>query len=369
MRSIWDLANPQLKNLKAYEPGKPIEQTARELQVAPESIVKLASNENPLGPSPTALAAIREGAAEAHLYPDGSGFYLTEARAGRLQVRPENIVLGNGSNEVIEFLAHAFLNPGDNIVVSEFGFIAYKIIATLFGAQTIEAPSSAYGHDLEAMLDRITPQTRLVIVANPNNPTGTLVSQEQIDRFMDRVPDRVVTVFDEAYFEYLDHAPDTLRYVRAGRNVVVLRTFSKIHGLAGLRVGYGVASAAMIQILQKTREPFNVNRLAQKAAVAALKDQEHQTRTKSVTDSGRTQLTSDLEQFGLVVVPSVANFVMVRVGDGPETFRQLLARKVIVRPLVGYGLSEWVRISIGTTEQNQQCISRLKDVLSNTSQS
>jgi histidinol-phosphate aminotransferase len=367
MRSIWDLANPQLKNLKVYEPGKPIEETARELQVAPETIVKLASNENPLGPSPAAVAAMRKALEETQLYPDGSNFYLKQAIAKRLKLVPENIILGNGSNEVIEFLGHAFLNRGDNIVTSQYAFIAYKIIATLFGAETIEVASRDYRHDLSAMLQAVTPRTRLIFIANPNNPTGTLVGQAEIDQFMQRLPDNVVAVFDEAYHEFLDNPPDTIRYVRENRNLVVLRTFSKIHGLAGLRVGYGIAAPALIEVLQKAREPFNLNSIGQVGALAALSDDAHQRRTKETVDAGRTYLAGEFRRMGVQFVPCAGNFLMVKVDDGPRVFREMLARKVIVRPLVGYGLNEWVRISIGTKEQNEQCISALNQVLTSDS--
>lgn len=363
MRSVWELANPQLQNLKVYEPGKPIEETARELNVGPESIVKLASNENPLGPSPASVAVMKTALDQAELYPDGSAFYLTRELASRLGLTPANIILGNGSNEIIEFAAHAFLNAGDNVVVSQYAFIAYKIIATLFNAETIEVSGPNYGQDLNGMLEAITPRTRLVFIPNPNNPTGTLVSQPDIDRFMERVPDGVVTVFDEAYYEFLDSPPDTLRYVRENRNVIVLRTFSKIHGLAGLRVGYGIAAPAMIEILQKTREPFNVNSIGQVGALAALGDQEHQRKTKETVDAGRTYLANEFARLKLEFVPGAANFLMVKVGDGSRIFQEMLRRKVIVRPLVGYGLKEWVRISVGTMEQNEKCIFALSESL------
>jgi histidinol-phosphate aminotransferase len=363
MRSIWQLANPQLKDLVVYEPGKPIEETARELQVDPASIIKLASNENPLGPSPAAIAAMRAALEEAHLYPDGSGFSLREAIAARMRLTRENVILGNGSNEIIEFLGHAFLNRGDSVVVSEYAFIAYKLAATLFGARTIDVPSRDHRHDLNAMVEAVTPTTRLVLIANPNNPTGTLVSQREIDSFMANVPEHVVTVFDEAYYEFLDDPPDTVRYVRENRNVIVLRTFSKIHGLAGLRVGYGIAPASLIDVLQKTKQPFNVNSPAQIGALAALTDQEHQQRSKQTVDSGRAYLANELSRLGVKFVPGVANFLMVNVGDGPRIFKEMLTRKIIVRPLVGYGLREWVRISVGTMEQNKKCISALKEVL------
>ncbi len=364
MNSIWDCACPQLRGLTVYEPGKPIEETARELGVDPAEIIKLASNENPLGPSPRALEAIRRALDNAQLYPDGGAFYLREMLASRLGLARENIILGNGSNEIIELLGHAFLDRGDEVITSQHAFIAYKLIATLFGARTIETPSPDYQHNLDAMIDAITPKTRLIFVANPNNPTGALVSQAMIDRFMARVPENIVTVFDEAYFEFLDQPPDTLRYLREGRNIVILRTFSKIHGLAGLRVGYGMARRELIEVLQKTRQPFNVNGIAQIGALAALQDDAHQCETKRVTDIGRAYLEKQLAEMDLPFVPSFGNFVMANVGDGPEVFRHLLNRKIIVRPLKGYQLASWIRISVGTMEQNRQCIAKLKEVLS-----
>lgn len=364
MTSIWDLANAQLRDLAVYEPGKPIEETARELEVDPQEIVKLASNENPLGPSPKALEAMRGALETAHFYPEGGGFYLREALAAKLGFERANIILGNGSNEVIEFICHAFLRPGDDVITSQYAFIAYKIIATLFGARTIETNAPTFEQDLGAMIDTITPTTRLIFIANPNNPTGSLISQGQIDQYMARVPENIVTVFDEAYFEFLENPPDTLRYIREQRNVVVLRTFSKIHGLAGLRVGYGLARAELIQVLQKAREPFNVNAIAQTGALAALQDEGHRRETKRVVDEGRAYLEEEFAAMKLRFVSGAANFTMVNVGDGAAVFKKLLARKVIVRPLKGYNLLEWVRVSVGTMEQNRKCIAALKEVLS-----
>lgn len=364
MQSLWDIANAQLRELSVYEPGKPIEETARELDVDPAEIVKLASNENPLGPSPKAVQAMRVALDRAQLYPDGGGFYLRNALATRLDLARENIILGNGSDEVIEFIGHAFLKAGDEVVTAQHAFVAYKLIAGLFGARTIETPSPNYTHDLGAMLDAITPKTRIVFIANPNNPTGTLVSQDKIDNYMSDAPADVITVFDEAYYEFLDNPPDTLRYVREGRSVVVLRTFSKIHGLAGARVGYGFAHREMIAVLQKTRQPFNANAIAQVGALAALEDGAHQRETKRVVDEGRAYLQEQFATMKLLFIPSAGNFVMVNVDDGPGIFKKLLARKIIVRPLKGYSLPEWVRISVGTMEQNKKCIAALKEVLS-----
>jgi len=361
--SIWDLANPQLRDLAVYEPGKPIEETARELGVDPSAIVKLASNENPLGPSPRAVEAMRGALKNAHLYPDGSGFYLVKAIAAKLGVAPENVILGNGSNEVIEFLGHAFLNPGDEVIACEYAFIVYKLLATAFSARTIEIASPDYQQDLDATLEAITPKTRLIFIPNPNNPTGTLVSQDAIERFMSRVPENIVLLFDEAYFEFLGDPPDTLRFVREGRNVVILRTFSKIHGLAGLRIGYAVAPPEMIQLLHKTRQPFNVNSIAQAGALAALEDDAHLRETKRIVDEGRAYLHEQFADMRIPFVPAVANFVMVNVGDGCAVFAKLLQRKIIVRPLKGYGLPEWVRVSVGTMDENKKSIAALRDII------
>jgi histidinol-phosphate aminotransferase len=364
VESIWDRANPQLRDLAVYQPGKPIEETARELGCEPEKIIKLASNENPLGPSPKAIAAMRDAIENAHLYPDGGAFYLRNAIAKKLNVTPDHIILGNGSNEIIELLAHAFLERGDSIVTSEHAFVAYKIIARVFGAETIEAPSRDYGHDLDAILAAITDRTELIFIANPNNPTGTLLSADQIERFMARVLPHVVVVFDEAYYEFVHRMPDTLRYVREDRNVVTLRTFSKIHGLASLRVGYGIARPELIEVMHKTRQPFNVSGVGQVGALAALADEEHQRETKRLTDEGRAFFEREFGAMKLPFIPSAGNFVLVKVGDGLAVFRALLQRKVIVRAMKGYNLPEWVRITIGTMDQNRKCVTALREVLS-----
>ena len=363
MQSIWDRANPHLRDLAVYQPGKPIEETARELGCEPSEVIKLASNENPLGPSPKAIAAMHDAIENAHLYPDGGAFYLRNAIAKKLNVTPDHIILGNGSNEIIELLAHAFLERGDVIVTSEHAFVAYKIIARVFGAETIEAPSRDYGHDLDAMLGAITDRTELIFIANPNNPTGTLLSADAIERFMARLPPQVLVVFDEAYYEFVDEMPDTLRYMRDGRNVVTLRTFSKIHGLASLRIGYGIARPELIEVMHKTRQPFNVNGIGQIGALAALADEEHQRETKELTDRGRAFFEKEFAAMKLRFVPSVANFVLVNVGDGLAVFRALLQRKVIVRAMKGYNLPEWVRITIGTMDQNRKCVEALRRVL------
>ena len=366
MSSIWNLSHPWLRDWLSYEPGKPIEDVARELGLDPSSIIKLASNENPLGPSPKALEAMRKTLERSHFYPDGGGYYLREAIAEKCGLSRENVILGCGSNEIIEFIGHAFLKPGDEVVTAKHAFVVYKLMATLFGATTVEVPDPGFRHDLDAMAAAITPATKELFIANPNNPTGTLVSQDEIDRFMDKVPPHVVVIFDEAYFEFLANPPDTLKFVRDGRNVVVLRTVSKIQGLANLRIGYGLASAELISVLQKTRQPFNTNGIAQAGALAGLLDVEHQTRTREITDEGRAYMEASFAQLGLEYVPSHANFVLVKVGNGKTVFSALMKQGIIIRDMAAYGLPEWVRVSVGTMEQNRRFMAELSVILSAT---
>jgi len=361
--TIWDYANPQLRDLVSYEPGKPIEDVARELGLDPKSIIKLASNENPLGPSPKAVAAMKTALESCQLYPDGGGWKLRTAIAEKFGMERENVILGNGSNEIIELIGHAFLKPGDEVIAAEHAFVVYKLMATLFGANTIEVPDPNFIHDLPAMAAAVTPRTKEIFIANPNNPTGTMVDQDAIDRFVDRVPENVIIVFDEAYYEFLDVPLDTLKYVRQGRNVVVLRTFSKIQGLAGLRIGYGLAPKPLADVLQKCRQPFNANAIAQAGALAGLQDDEHQERTRDMNREGLAFYEAQFRQLGLEYVPSFANFILVKVGDGDKVFADMMKQGVIVRAMRGYKLPEWVRISIGTPEQNARCIEVLRGLL------
>jgi histidinol-phosphate aminotransferase len=361
---LWDIANPQLKDLVAYEPGKPIDEVARELGLQPTDIVKLASNENPLGPSPKAKAAMTAALDQGHIYPDGGGYRLRSAIAEKFGLSMKNVILGNGSNEIIEFIGHAFLKPGDEVVTAQHAFVVYKLMATLFGATTIEVPDPGFNHDLEAMAAAVTPHTKQIFVANPNNPTGTLVQQDALDRFIDAVPERVIVVFDEAYYEFLEHPVDVLKYVRDGRpNVVVLRTFSKIQGLAALRVGYGLGGEEVISILQKTRQPFNVNAIAQAGALAGLQDDEHQEKTRRLTWDGRNYLQGAFSDLGLEFVPTFANFILVRVGNGTALFKDMLRRGVIVRDMASYQLPEWIRVSIGTPAENEKCVRVMRECL------
>lgn len=359
-------ANPWIHSLATYEPGRPIEEVARELGFASaDEIIKIASNENALGPSPRAVEAMREVAGRMHLYPDGDCFYLRQKLAERLKVHMDEILIANGSNEAIELLGHVFLGPGRNIVMSQGAFIIYKLVAAAAQAETIMTPMHDYTHDLKAMLKAITPQTQLVFIANPNNPTGTMVGGAEIDAFMRQVPDHVVVVFDEAYIELLPphKQPDTLKYVRAGRHVFVLRTFSKTYGLAGLRIGYAVAPKEGISLLHRVRQPFNVNAMAQAAAMAALDDDDFVEQTRKMVAEGLHYLEHAFRQMKLEYVPSVANFILVKVGQGREVFHELMKRKVIVRPMDGYGMPDHIRVTVGLPHENERFVAALKDVL------
>lgn len=359
---MWKSAHRHVLDLVAYEPGKPVEELAREMGLRPEDIIKLASNENPLGPSPKALAAMSDALGRSHFYPDGGGWALRNAIAEKNDLDRSNIILGNGSNEIIEFIGHAFLKPGDEVVTAGHAFAVYSLMAQLFGATTIEVPDPGYTHDLEAMLGAVTSSTRQVFIANPNNPTGTMVDADAIEAFMRNVPDHVLVIFDEAYFEFLDSPPDVLRYVREGRNVVVMRTFSKIQGLAALRIGYGMAPAHLAEVLQKTRQPFNANGIAQAGALAGLLDEDHMRRTRELTDAGRNHLQAEFSAMGLTFVPSVANFILLHVGNGDAVFKALLRKGIIVRAMRSYKLPAWIRVSVGTMEQNKRFIEELRNL-------
>jgi len=361
--------NKWISSIPVYEPGKPIEELARELGFDDAAdIIKVASNENELGPSPKALDAMAAAAGEMHRYPDGGGVYLKEKLSGKLGVQPENILLGNGSNELIEFLGHVYLQPGAGLVMSECAFVVYRLIAALFNAEAVAVSMKNFTHDLDAMLSAITPETRMVVVCNPNNPTGTLNRPEEIEAFLEKLPEHVLVVFDEAYVELVpDKAKaDLLKHIRAGRkNIIVLRTFSKAYGLAGLRIGYGVAHENLIATLNHVRQPFNANAMAQAAALAALDDDEHIVKTREMVFRGLELFASSFPDIGngLEFVPSFANFILVKTGDGRKMFAELQTRKVIVRPMNGYGLPDWIRITIGTPEQNEAVLAALRDVL------
>ena len=359
--------NQQLATLPVYQPGRPLEEVARELGLPLGSLIKLASNENPLGPSPKAVEAMKKTAGQAHLYPDGSAYYLRKALAQKLNIPPEQLIFGNGSNEIIEFVAHALLGPGTNIVVSEYCFAIYPLVAHLAGADCITVPAKNYGHDLKAMRKAITNETKILFVANPNNPTGTLAGKNEIIDLITQTPNHLLIVIDEAYFEFLDDPADLLPMIKQHPNLLLMRTFSKIYGLAGLRIGYGVGHAELIGSLDKVRQPFNLNVMAQSAALAALNDEDHLESTRQNNTLGIEFFTEQLAKLGLETVPSHANFILVKVGDGDAIFEQLQKEGIITRPMMGYGLPEWIRVSIGTPNENMRCLEALRELCSTNS--
>lgn len=362
--SLLNHVNQHLLKISPYQPGRPIEEVARELNIDPVEIVKLASNECPLGPSPKAKKAMKNAVNEMHLYPDGGAYYLRSRLAEHFNMPPENFIFGCGSNEIIVFIGQTFLAPGVSAVMSAQAFVIYKIITKMFGADVIEFPMSGLTHDLNAMSRGIPNNTRVVFICNPNNPTSSMVGQSQIDKFMEKMPDDVLVVFDEAYAEIcLKKMPDTLKYVREGRNVIVLRTFSKAYGLAGLRVGYGIAKPEIINALEKPRQPFNVSRMAQIAAVAALDDQAFVKRSRKTYRKGAEIICNFCRTMGLQYEPPCANFILIKVGNGAKVFDDLQKRGVIVRPMAAYLLPEWIRVSIGTEAENGKFIKELSEVL------
>jgi histidinol-phosphate aminotransferase len=356
------LVNPSVLTQPVYEPGKPIEDVARELGLDPAGILKLASNENPLGPSPLAVAAATRALAHAELYPDGGCFVLRQKLAARHGLAAEQFVVGNGSNELLELLGHVFLRPGDEVVMGAPAFIVYKLVTLLFGARPVEVPLVAHRHDLDALARAVTPRTKLVFLPSPNNPTGTANTEVEIHAFVRALPEQVVFVFDEAYAEYLDNPPDLRPLLAEGRKVIGLRTFSKIFGLASLRVGYGYTSPELAGLLNRARQPFNVNAIGQTAAVAALDDTDFTARARAMNATGLRQLSAALVGRGLEIVPSVANFLLVRVGDGARVFAELQRLGVIVRPMKSYGMPEWLRVTVGAPAQNERFLAALDRV-------
>jgi histidinol-phosphate aminotransferase len=352
-----------IRTLAPYPPGKPIEEVEREYGI-PDSI-KLASNENPLGPSPKALEAIAAAVDRLHRYPEGNCYYLRQALAARLDVPPGALLFGNGSNEIIELIVRTFLQAGEDAVMSDQAFVVYSLIVQAAGGRRRSVPLRSFTHDVGGIAAAITPQTRVVFLANPNNPTGTIFFKCDWELFLSLVPRDVVVVMDEAYAEYVedDDYPDSLAAVREGRNIVVLRTFSKIYGLAGLRIGYGVAPPALVDLVDRVRQPFNVNSLAQAGALAALGDHAHVERSRACNREGMKHLRRACDRLGLEVVPSWANFLLVRVGDGAGVYQKLLERGVIVRPMAVYGFPEHVRVTIGTAPENERFVAALTEVL------
>lgn len=354
--------------LSPYQPGKPVNELAREFGLDPGSIVKLASNENPLGPSAKALSAIEETLADLCRYPDGNGFDLKQALSDRYGIGPEQITLGNGSNDVLEVITRCFAAPGDEVVYSQYAFAVYPLVTQAIGATGVSVPARDYGHDLDAMADAVTDHTKLVFVANPNNPTGTVHGGGAIEAFLDRIPGHVLVVLDEAYCEYLqgDDYVDGLSLLERYPNLIVTRTFSKAWGLAALRVGYSVSSSEIANFLNRVRQPFNVDSIAMAAATAVLSDDQYLQRSREINTRGMAQLESAFKEMKLAYIPSAGNFISVEVGEyATEINQSLLEQGVIVRPIGGYGLPRHLRVSIGLPEENERFLAALaKAILS-----
>ena len=360
---IINLATPGVRGLQPYVPGKPIEELEREYGV--KNVIKLASNESPLGPSPKALAAAQTALPEMARYPDGGGFALKRALASKLGVLAEQITLGNGSNDILEFAARAFVTAQDEVLFSQHAFAVYPIVTQAVGARAVEVPARDWAHDLGAMAAAVTARTRLIFIANPNNPTGTWLRRTALGEFLDKMPASVIVVVDEAYFEYVEDKeyPNTVAWLARYPNLICARTFSKIYGLAGLRVGYGVSSPAIADILNRVRQPFNVNSIAQAAALAALGDDAHLEKARRVNADGMRQLVTGFEQLGLDYIPSAGNFVCVEVGEAGRVYEQLLRAGVIVRPVANYGMPRHLRVTVGLSNENQRFLDALKKIL------
>lgn len=367
--NLLSLATKGVQALQPYQPGKPLEELEREYGIS--QAVKLASNENPLGPSPAALQVIQAQLAELARYPDGNGFALKTALAEKHNLTIEQITLGNGSNDILELLARAFVTPENNIIFSQHAFAVYPIVTQAVGAKAKITEARDWGYDLDAILAAIDDKTRLIFIANPNNPTGTWLTHHQLEQFLSRVPPHVIVVLDEAYYEYASTPamgasdyPDGMQWLNEHASLVVTRTFSKAYGLAGLRVGYSVSNAEIADVLNRVRQPFNVNSLALAAAEAALQDHEHLKKGLACNVAGMQQFTHAFADFGLKYIPSIGNFVCVKVGDAASIYELLLREGVIVRPVANYGMPEFLRITIGTTQENERCIAALQKVMS-----
>ncbi len=362
--SISDFFNKNLKTIVSYVPGKQVEAVARELKISPDDITKLASNESPLGVCPSAVRAMIEYINKMNLYPDAGAFELKGKLAKYHDIKPEQIIIGNGSDEIIKDISFGFGGAGSSIVMSKYTFLNYKIYPKMFGTEIIEVPTKGLSHDLRAMAESIKSNTRIVFICNPNNPTGTIIDDAEIIEFMKKVPENVLVVFDEAYAEIAQKKmPNTLDFVRQGRTVMILRSFSKAYGLAGLRVGYGITTSEIAELMGKPRIPFNCNYMGQAAAIAALEDADFVQESKKVYKSGISQISGACKELNLQYEPTYANFILIRTGNGKDVYEKLMMKGVIVRPVDAYNLPEWIRVSIGTREQNNKFIDALTEVL------
>jgi histidinol-phosphate aminotransferase len=360
--SVASQAPAYIRSIMPYQPGKPISELAREMDIPEASIVKLASNENPLGMSAAARDAARRALCEGARYPDGNAFALKAALSRKFGVSPEQLVIGNGSNDILEIAAHAYLAPGLSAVFAQHAFAVYPLATNAMGARGIEVPARNFGHDLDAMAAAIAADTRIVFIANPNNPTGTLLPGPAIEAFLDRVSPDVLVVLDEAYTEYLSAAQryDSIGWIARFPNLLVSRTLSKAYGLAGLRVGYAIAHPDVADLMNRVRQPFNVSSIALAAAEAVLADDEFLERSADINRRGMAQITEAFAALGLEWIPSAGNFVTVKVGDAAAVNQALLRQGVIVRPIAGYGMPDWLRVSIGLPEENVRFIEALK---------
>ena len=361
MLTYNDLVKPSVLKQPVYQPGRPIELVALEFGLDPNEVIKLASNENPLGVSPKALVAAHEAMGSIAFYPENDCYFLREKLAIKRGVAPEQLIFGAGSNEIIQMLGHAFIEPGVDVIMGKSAFISYKLFTLLFGGNAIEVPLINFTHDLKGMAKAVTPNTKLVFLPSPNNPTGTWNEEKDILDFIHEMPDHLVFVYDEAYAEYIDDPPDLRPLVAAGIKIICLRTFSKIYGLAGFRIGYGYGEHELIDLLNRVRPPFNVSSIAQAAALAALDDNEYVKKCKTLNQSGMRQLEKGLEKLGYEIVPSRANFLLVRFENSDKVYQYLQGKGVIVRPLKGYALEEHLRISVGTEQQNDRVLSILAE--------
>jgi len=359
---LCDLALDCVTQLQPYVPGKPIDELERELGI--RNIVKLASNENPLGPSSNVLTAINEASKDISRYPDGNGFSLKHALANKHNLNLAKITLGNGSNDVLELIARAFVSPDDEVMFSQYAFAVYPLVTQAIGANAVVVPADDYGHDLQAMLSLVTDKTKLIFIANPNNPTGTYLNARPLQDFIAQVPAETLIVLDEAYVEYGDNDTDSLAWLEQYPNLIITRTFSKAYGLAGLRVGYAISHPEIADLINRVRQPFNVNSLALSAAVAALQDDDYIVKTKRLNDEGMQQLIAGFDALSLEYIPSQANFITVNVKQsGDVIFTKLLHQGVIVRPVTNYNLPNHIRVSIGLTAENQRFLEALGQVL------
>lgn len=355
-KNVWDI--------KPYEPGKPVEELKRELNIS--HIIKMASNENPLGPSKKAIRAMKRAMVSVNRYPDGSCYYLKEALSKNLNVSPQNLIIGNGSNEIIELALRTFLSKGEEVIMSEPSFLIYDIACRVAEGSPVVVPLKDFKPDLDNIRNSITDKTKLIFIDNPNNPTGRSAGEAEVERFLERLPNSVIVVFDEAYNEFVEKEdfPDTIRYI-GRKNIIILRTFSKAHGLSGLRIGYGIAEKEIIQYMDRVRQPFNVNSVAQMAAIASLEDKEHIANSKLVISEGKKFLYENLDSMGLNYIKSDTNFILIDVGRSDrEVFEKMLKRGVIVRPMEVYKLNNYIRVTVGLMAENRRFVKVLREVLS-----